>query len=431
MNKIPTKSHLLLITFIILLNHISNNRYTGLNQRFETSSRGSFYFQYNSYYYSMKYYKFQPDRPRNFFREIILPFTSETYRILTTQGNTFFESTNIDPIRIYTLWEDSDLSNTYHFLEYITNSHKTAVYHICNQNDKCYNLQIEEDPQKYTVNAWKEMAHMRKENFIIHLRKTLYQDSILFGVFQFAPTTLHDLIHQKALKELHVINLVDDLLTMTQNYMKYKIIHGDIRPTKILTLIDPKIRKPFKYQLKWHKMVNHHSEIDPMLSGFKKFARVFNSKEEVYPEEMYEQGTGVVDMTDINEVKKPKIMRYETRFRPYEVWAYRYKKFSPGSDIFALGITLFHIIQGQGPESLEHGCLEKSLVECENQFFELENEIKNEISHSYGWERCVWYLISKMTSFSPLERISPKNAKKDFIKCLHKLDFEFEEPPKV
>jgi serine/threonine protein kinase len=272
---------------------------------------------------------------------------------------------------------------------------------------------------------------MRKEKFIIHLRKTLYKKKFLFAIFQFAPTTLYDLINQKALKEMHMINLVDDMLTMTENYMKYKIIHGDIRPTKIMALIDSKIRKPFKNELKYHKIVNHHTEIDPMLSGFKKFARVTTSKGELYPSKMYEEGTGIIDMTDLNEVKKPKIVRYESNFRPYEIWAYKDKKFSPGSDMFALGITLFHMIKGHGPSSIEYGCSGILPKDCQNKFYELEKEISDEISHCFGWERCLWYLISKMTLLSPLERISPKNAKKDFIKCLHKLDFEFEEPPKV
>jgi hypothetical protein len=431
MNQAPTKSIFFLIVSLIVVKTCSSNRYTSLKARIDDHQSKYIESLYNPYYFSMRYFQSKPYKTLNYFREIILPFTSEAYRVLTTAGNTYFEISGVDPITILSIWENSSFSKTYHFLKYVTNSDSTVVYHICNENDKCYTLQIEKDIKKYTRNAWREVSHLRKEKFILHLRKTIYKQKFLFAIFQYAPTSLEDLIEQEALKEMHKINLTFDLLSMMENFMKYKIVHGDIRPTKILALIDSKTRKSFKDQLKWQTMVNHHTEIDPVLSGFKKHARLTNREGKLFSDEVYENGKGKIDMTDLNEPRKPKIIRYDKKFRPYEIWAYKYKKFGPGSDIFALGITLTYLVLGKGPNSLESGCSGKSLYECKQTFIELENEIHNEISHCFGWERCVLYLVSKMTVLSPIERISPKNAKKDFVKCLHKLGFDFEEPPKV
>ena len=124
-----------------------------------------------------------------------------------------------------------------------------------------------------------------------------------------------------------------------------------------MTIIDAKKRKPHKKYLKNKIRVYHSSEIDPKLSGFKRFNLLTNKEGFLYSDEIYEKGTGKVNMTDLNKQKRTNLSRYKPAFRPPEIWLHGPENYGPGSDLFALGITIYHLFNGKGPDTLNTTCL--------------------------------------------------------------------------
>jgi serine/threonine protein kinase len=417
-----------ILTYFIL--EAACNHYTGLllTEDYFKNSNG---FGLNPYYESDIMYNPKCNQTMNFFREIILPFTSRNYRLFNAYGNLFYNNNGVDPINVYLAWRKTEMDQKYHIVQFVTSGRKSFVARICKTTKKCYVIHIEFDPEKHTQKAWKEIKHLRKEKFILKARKIVHVDKITLAMFEHMSTSLEAAINHDALGQVQKINLTYELLEMAQSYMEYKIVHGDIHPSKILLYVDQKETKPTRYKVTRPVKIFKGSELDVKLTGFKKYCRLVDENGNAYEDKIYKEGGGVVDMTDRAKPTRRFLDRYKSGYKPFEIWYHGKNTFGPGADLFALGITIYRMVFNDFDLDFDFDCSNIRKRDCKKKYRQLERRFDNQIGHTWGWERCILEVVQNLTYLAPLMRVSPENNMKNLIKCLNKNKFKFEEHPKT
>lgn len=419
----------LLLVFLVA-NQALCNRYTGLIQNEE-------YFQdpenigLNPYYKSDIMFNPQSQKSHNMFREIILPFTSRDYRYLTFYGNIFYLKSGIDPVKVYQSWLKTKYHTKYHVVQFVVCTKKNFVARVCENMNKCFVLHVELDPKRETLRAWREIKHLGKAKHIIFIRKVKHQDQITMGVFEHTSTSLENLIKHKALGEMQKINLTHDLLEMAESYMKYKIVHGDIHPSKILVQIDMNNKEPTRRAVTLKPKLYKESNLDIKLSGFKKYSKVVDRNLKKYPKKVYKDGSGVVDLTDMIIPRRAHLQRYKSGFKPFELWFHGNSIYGPASDLFALGLTIHKMAFDDEDYEFDLDCSGLPRIDCKKKYEKIEKKFKWERPEILGWERCILDVVIGLTFAVPLRRVDPRNSMKNFTKCLLQQEFIFEDPPKL
>lgn len=358
----------------------------------------------------------------NFFREIILPFTDPQYRILVHFRNDYFVDRGVDPIEVWSSWLVSDMATKYDYESFIANGVNGAVYKACRRGGYCRAIKIQRDRRGSFFKKYLRIKQLLKGEFLTRVYYIEHQGRFVFMVMRLGDANLNQLIKKKAMREIQKLNVIHDLLVGMNNYQKYKLIHGDLKPANILVKVDehkyPDIRANLKRKIK----VNRDSDIVPMIADFEQYGVLVKKNHEYYSDKVYTKG-GKVRLSDKVE-KKDRMRRYSPRFKAYEVWKAKRNEFGPGADIYAMGLTVYYVWYGEPPEELSKSCRTISLPECKKKIQGMNERLDNMDLQSRSTEECVLEVVRGMLRFNPLRRDPPLKSKDILLECLEKNGFK-------
>ena len=358
----------------------------------------------------------------NFFREIILPFVDDQYRILINFRNDYFLDRGVDPIEVWTNWLISDMATKYDFKSFIANGVNGAVYKVCRRGGYCRAIKIQRDRRGSFFKKYLKIKQLLKGEFLNRVYYIEHQGRFVFMVMRLGDANLNQLIKKKAMREIQKLNVIHDLLVGMHNYQKFKLIHGDLKPANILVKIDEHKYPDIVANLKRKVKVNRDSDIIPMIADFEQYGILTKKNGEYYSDKVYKKG-GKVRLSDKVE-KKDRMRRYSPRFKAYEVWKAKRNEFGPGADIYAMGLTVYYVWFSKPPEELSKSCRTISLKECKVKIKGMNERFDNMDLKARTSEECVLEVVRGMIRFNPLRRDTPMKSKNLFLECLNKNGFK-------
>lgn len=419
--KMLTRSFIAMITLIVLPELLTCNRYVGLLMLEEHHGK-NWKDSYNPYVNEGYMIGGQCGVTPNFFREIILPFSDPQYRILIHFRNDYFVDRGVDPIRIWTKWLISDMVTKYDLVGFIANGVNGAVYKVCRKGGYCRAMKIQRDRRGNFFKKYLKIKQFLKGEFLNRVYYIEHQGKYVFMIMRLGDANLQQLIKKKAMREIQKLNVIHDLLVGMFNYMKFKLIHGDLKPANILVKIDehkfPDIRENLKRKIK----VTRDSDVVPMITDFEQYGILVKKTGKYYPKKAYKEG-GKVVLSDVVE-KKDRMRRFSPRFKSYEVWKASKNQFGPGADIYAMGLTIYYVWFNKPPVHLKKSCRTISLPECKKKIKEMNDHFDNLDLKSRSSEECVLEVVRGMLRFNPHRRDKPMQSKEMFLQCLNKVGFK-------
>ena len=398
-----------------------SNRYTGLLMQ-EHHHKSNWEDSYNPYNNESYMLGGQCGVSPNFFREIILPFTDPQYRILVHFRCDYFSDRGVDPLETWTAWLKSDMITKYDFVGFIANGVNGAVYKVCRKGGYCRALKIQRDRRGKFFQKYMKIKQFLKGEFLNRMYYIEHQDAFVFMIMRLGDANLRQLIKKKAMNDIQKLNVIHDLLVATNNYFKYKLIHGDLKPANILVKIDehkyPDTRENIKRKVK----VNKQSDIIPMITDFEQYAILVRKSGKYYSKDIYKNG-GDTRLSDTVE-KKDKMRRFSPRFKAYEVWKASRNQFGPGADIYAMGLTIYYVWFNKAPKDLTKSCRGMELDECKKKIKGMNDHFEQMDLAGRSSEECVLEVFRGMIRFNPLRRDKPLQSKEIFLECLNKVGFK-------
>jgi serine/threonine protein kinase len=357
----------------------------------------------------------------NFFREIILPFTDEQYRTLVHFKNNYFIDRGVDPVDIWVKWLGSDMATKYDFISFIANGVNGAVYRVCRKGGYCRALKIQRDRHGKYFKRYLRIKPVLKEEFLNRVYYIEHQGIYVFMVMKLGDTNLNQLIKKKVMTPVQKLNMIHDLLVALHNYMKYKLIHGDLKPANILVKIDEHKYKDNRENVMKKIRAKKDSDLMPLIADFEQYAKLVKRNGKYYKKQVYANG-GSIDITDRVE-RKDKMRRYSPRYKSYEVWAAKKNKYGPGADIYAMGLSIHYVWFGKQPIELKKSCREISLSQCKQKLKGMSLRMNDMDLSEKTTENCVLEVVRGMMTFEPTQRELPLTSKSKLMTCLSKLGY--------
>lgn len=302
------------------------------------------------------------------------------------------------------------------------------VFKVCHMDKNCYALRIQHDPHKKIHRALRILTHLKDNKYFLKVNKYYRRAPFNFVVETLADTNLGVLIDQNALSNMQKISLTFDLLESMIHYSAHKIVHGNIKPEKILIRIDstrfPQIPVNMNRKLK----ITNYSNLESWLFGFDRHY-VLKSRDGVkYTRKLLKKRKRLsVDFFDSTRNIRKELQRYESVYRPFESWFQNYHTTGPSADVYALGIVFYQMWFQHAKGKMTRTCTKDRLSQCKNVFLHVERLLDYAFTEYETEEECAMVLIQKMTRFLPYERAYPEEAKLMFLKCLRKLGFEIDD----
>ena len=420
----PAFPLLLLLLALALPSH--QNTYTGIAIT-QNSTNKSLLRGRSPYYNSSSIFHTQCNKSQNFFLAIILPFTDRNFRVFTTRKNFFFENTKLAPLKLYSLYLSTPLASRLKIKSFVTNGNASAIFRACYKKTHCFALRIQHDPKKYRFAALTMLMRLKDKEHFLKVNKRYRRYPLNFVLETLADTTLETLIQKNALNNLQKIGLTHNLLEAMEHYSSHKIVHGNIKPGKILVRID-KNRYPNRPKHMDRKLIIFkNSQLEPWIFGFDRYFRLQNRTGDKYTKEKVLKKKLAVDFFDSTRKIRKKLKRYDSIYRPYESWFETFRSVGPSADVYAMGIVLYRLWFETLKGKFKLICDEERLSQCKLQFMKIEHFLTYTHPEYETEEECALEVIRKMTRFLPYERAYPEEAKLMFEKCLTKLGFVFED----
>lgn len=413
---------ILILTLILSLTHVSlANNYTGLLMNEEHHMKG-WEDSYSPYINETYMLGAKCGVTPNFFREIILPFTDPSYRTLVHFRNDYFVDRHVDPIEVWVNWLVSDMATKYDFISFIANGVNGAVYKVCRRGGYCRALKIQRDRRGTFFKRYLKIKQRLKGEFLNRVYYIEHQTKFVFMVMRLGDANLQQVIKKKAMREIQKLNVSHDLLIGMHNYMKYKMLHGDLKPANILIKVDEHKFKDTRENMGRKIKVSRDSDLVPMITDFEQYAVFTKKSGKYYSKKTYEEG-GTINLSDVVE-KKDRMRRFSPRFKPYEAWKASRNQYGPGADIYSMGLTIHYVWFGKPPKELKKSCRALPLPDCKEKIKSMNDRLDNLDLKDRSTEECIMKVVRGMLRFNPLRRDKPLESKDILLNCLAKLGFK-------
>ena len=411
-----------LFTLTLLMGQILGNRYVDLVKTRSNRKQGAT----NPYGDNGVIYNGQCGVSGNFFLQVILPFTDPDFRIFTHKNNRFISPKGWHPLIFLREWRKTAMSEKYDLVKFLGSGGYGIVMSMCDkQTDRCFAMKMEEMKDFYQYDDMMWISQVLDTQLLAEIFDLEKTRRWIFSSMRLADLDLNKVIAYNKANDFQRLNIINDLLTSLYDFLRHKIVHGDIKAGNILIKIDEEIYPDIRENMFVEKILKRDSELVPILADVDGYGVVVKANGEQYDKDVYRNG-GDIDLTDLVELDH-KMISQTPKYRAQETWLSY--KFGPAIDIYSMGLTIYDLFYNTLPEVLLdmtpvckeiRGSDQKEVKkqECLRLSQELETSFDAKIESSKDYEKCVLVLVQQMVRSDPLQRILPLQGRKEFMGCL-------------